>query len=131
MSVTSTSISNNPSSSTSESSISDTIGASFTGNTLIVNVSESLKSPSDTYTVNSILPLKSAEGVIVKTSPSKTPEPLSTLKEYSKSSPSGSSLERVIEISSSSSTICVPIKDKTGGSLTGITERVNSALSVK
>ena len=131
MSKTSNANKNNPSSPKSEFEISEIDGASLIGSTLIVNVSESLNSPSDTETVNSILPLKLRLGVIVKISSSRTPVPLSRLKEYSKSSPSGSSLERAIAISLSSSTIWVPINDKTGGSFTGITVRVNSVLSVK
>ena len=131
MSKTSNANKNDPSSPNSEFEISEIDGASLIGSTLIVNVSESLNSPSDTDTVNSILPLKLRLGVIVKISSSRTPVPLSRLKEYSKSSPSGSSLERTISISLSSSTIWVPINDKTGGSFTGITVRVNSVLSVK
>ena len=96
-----------------------------------MSVSESLNSPSDTNTVSSILPLKFESGVMVKISSSRTPVPLSRLKEYSKSSPSGSSLERTIAISLSSSTIWVPINERTGGSFTGITVRVNSTLSVR
>ena len=81
MSKTSNANKNDPSSPNSEFEISEIDGASLIGSTLIVNVSESLNSPSDTDTVNSILPLKLRLGVIVKISSSRTPVPLSRLKE--------------------------------------------------
>ena len=68
---------------------------------------------------------------MVNSEPSKIPEALSNSNEYSRTSSSGSSALKSIVKSVSSSIICPPINDKTGGSLTGITLSVNVVESDK
>ena len=113
----------------SPSAKSSSVGASFTGFTVNVNVVLSDNSPSVTVTVISISPLKSAVGLTVNWFPSTISSvfPFSALKV--KLSPSTSLAESSIDKEVSSSIVWLDISDIIGASVTGLISIVTNPLS--